>query len=114
MALDPVGTALTASGTATSPGAGSNILSLAAPVAGTYTIRLRYSIAGTAETAPLNVRLQRNGAAYADLPSLPGIYGEYVWDQVELDGTNAVQVRAVAAAVVGAIYTCSLVVQLLG
>lgn len=97
----------TASGTATAPGAGSNIVNLSAPAAGVYRATVRYAIAGTTETVLGNVRIVANGSSVGDFASAPGVYPPIVFERLQLDGVNNFQVRAVGAATAGATYQVS-------
>lgn len=97
---------LVAANSATAPGAGSAFCTLSAPPAGTYKIKFAWALAGTAETALANVRVKLNGTNYlTPMMSLSGTGRmETVLENVTLDGLNAVQLVAVAAATAGAVY----------
>jgi hypothetical protein len=100
---------LTGAGTATAPGAGAAIASIAAPPPGVYKVCLTIVLSGTAETALTNLRLRENGNTVATaLPSLSAAAGpvNLTFDRVEVnEGGGNLDVIAIAAATAGAIYT---------
>ena len=103
---------LSATGSATAPGAGAAIATISAPPPGVYKVRLTVVLTGTAETALRNLRLRENGATVADtLPSLSASAGPVCleFDRVEVnEGGGNLDVIAIAAAAGGSIYNVAL------
>jgi hypothetical protein len=106
MLADFCANSLIATGTANAPGAGSSFVTLAAPRAGTYNIKIYYTITGAAEVAGLNVRLVYNTSASKDFPSggLNAVLALEL-EQINLDGSSSVQLRAAAAATASTVYS---------
>lgn len=99
-----------ASGTATSPAAGSAFVTTPALAAGWYQVEVAWTITGTAETKPLNVRLlMTTGGSITDLPSSPGIYPGFTVNAVLVSNANdTIKLVATTIATTGAIYTGTL------
>ena len=105
-------------GSTTSPGAGAVLASISAPAAGTYKVTVMALLTGTAETALRNLRLRENGTTTVDaLPSLsaPGAWTEIAFERIEVnEGGGNLDVIAIAAGVVGAIYNVVLLATRVG
>lgn len=105
----PVASSLVASGSVAAPGAGSAFVTLNAPPAGVYRIRILYIITGAQETAALNVQFEANGANLFTFPtSQPLAAGTIVSveiERIDLNGTNNVRLEAAAAATASTVYT---------
>lgn len=103
-------------GMAAAPTAGSAIVSLPAnQPAGTYKVRLTYSISGAIEAAGLNVRLSdaSGGFTSVDFPSNNGSVGGQSWfftiDALTLaSSTNTIKITAVANATASTVYSATL------
>lgn len=106
-----LGNTVSAAGTATAPGAGSAIASISAAnlPAGIYEVVTGHLMTGTAETAPVNIRILAGAAGVQDLPTgslnvwIPGGAA-----RVMLDGNSILKMIAIAGATAGAIYSVSI------
>lgn len=109
-----IDTSRTGSGTATTPAAGAAFVTIASVPAGFYKAEVIYTITGTAETGVLNVRLNRaTDGGVIDLPSTPGAF-RFTVDAFRVSASQSVQLRAVALATTGAIYSGSLSLTRIG
>ena len=105
-------------GSTTSPGAGAVLASISAPAAGTYDVTVMAMLTGTAETALRNLRLRENTTTVAD--ALPSLSSAGDWTTIEFprvevnEGGGNLDVIAIAAGVVGAIYNIVLLATRVG
>lgn len=97
---------LVASGTATAPGAGTAIATLAAPPAGLYSVAVLVSV-GTAAAAAenSNMQLKVGATAFGAVP-IPGVAGAtagmtYI---LSLSGVDAITINAVGAGTAAVVY----------
>lgn len=112
---DAAGTSAT--GAVTSPGAGAVIASLGTLPPGDYTVSWQVTLAGAAAAGDLNnFALQVAGVTVAtsDNPGAAGTYPQEPADITVPAGGAVVRVIAVAAGVVGAVYTAQLAASALG
>lgn len=109
-----IDTSRTGSGSGTTVTAGSAFVTVASVPAGYYKAEVILVVSGTAETLPLNIRLNRaTDGAVIDLPSLPGSY-RFTVDAFRVSASQSVQLRAVALSTTGAIYSGSLSLTRIG
>lgn len=90
---------LFASGTATAPGVGAAIATLAAPSAGKYRLEIDASVSNNAVADVGNMKLQRGGVDVVS-PIPHGVNGQparFVVDEIELDGSQNLTVNAIGA-----------------
>ena len=97
------------SGSATAPGAGATIATLAAPPAGVYMLRVTLGQGPAATIAAAdcgNWKLTKSGASFiaAGLAS----NCEVVVNRITLDGSTTITVAALGAATAGVVYTASI------
>ena len=116
--INPPAVSRMAGATAAAPGAGSNVVSIAAPPAGAYRATVLYILTGTQESQPLNLRLKANNVGILDLPTgqttAAGNLITVSVGRVDLDGVNVVAVGAIAAATAGSVYTVVLILDRIG
>jgi len=104
----------TGAGTGTTVTAGSAFVTISNVPAGYYKAEILLTVTGTAETQPLNIRLNRaTDGAVIDFPSSPGSY-RFIVDAFKVSATQNVRLQAVALSTTGAIYTGSLALTKIG
>lgn len=109
-----VDTSRTGAGTGTTVTAGSAFVTITNVPIGFYKAEILIVVSGTAETQPLNIRLQRaTDGSVIDLPSVPGSY-RYIVDSLRVAAIQNVRLQAVATATTGAVYTGSLSLTRIG
>ncbi len=90
-----------ASGVATAPGAGATLATIASGAlpAGKYKVTVSSSVSGNAVADVGNIKIQRGGTDFLS-PIPHGVNGQpvsWVDDEMELDGTQALDVKAIGA-----------------
>lgn len=100
-------------GQVTSPGAGASIISLGSLQAGTYRVNWQVGLSGTLAAGDANnFRLQHNSAPLliSENPAVAGSYPQ-VEAEVSVSSGDSINIVAIAAGTVGAVYEASLSIE---
>lgn len=101
----PSGYTSGAGGSVSAPTAGTQVAGITPP-AGDYEVEVTWVLTGTAETQPANLRLKSmNANLITPLPSVTGQMVRHRFARVQCDGTNPLQLVAIANATAGAVYS---------